>query len=731
MLRKYFFIPLLFFSHCLCFQLSGTNKNLLSDPHDKKQWEKEPLLEQVEEPTTCGEAPRPYYVTLRHIEGHGVGYNQGYTTLEGFFRTPNLDTWVPFLDLRYHFFNNGKPAANAGLGLRYLATSRIWGINGYYDYRKTNHQHYNQISIGLESLGNIWDFRINGYLPVGKKTSGLFHARFEEFKNHYLYIRGKQEFVMKGANAEVGAHVNRYKNAPLYFALGPYYLEGQGKAAWGGEVRASADLFGYFRLEASTSYDNVFKWIGQGQISLVIPFGKEKQIQSKKGHSCRDQLILAKRAIQRVDRYEIIPVDRKRKNSVAIDPLTGKPYIFWFVNNESHSDGTFESPFPTLQLAQNASSPNDVIYVFPGDGTDTGMNAGISLQNGQQLLGAGLAYSFPTQFGTIGVPAQAIGKPSIANINGNVVTVTDNNYIAGCNINGGSATGIIASNILSGLVIDNNIILASTGRLIDITGSGPVRLTNNQCMLTVSFQAIRCTISGGPMNAYVNGNTISNGGSYGIGFNYTSGSASSLTISNNVIQAAFEGIFVGMPGTVSIDQNRLLGSSYGIGFNLTSSSTGSYTVSNNSMDTIGIAAIYINSGGIGTHIDIFDNSINQVGNAVSGGVFTGSCLSITQNQISNYTSGINLSFNSPSCFIDIEANTFTSNVGFGVQIASSTAGANNCVRCINNNCPTGSGYQFTASNGAVMNLEPTSSNIGTVTTSGTSPVNAGTCSCQN
>ncbi len=104
------------------------------------------------QPTYHSQADRPHRITVRHIEPQGIGYNQGYTTLEGFFSLYNGSCdWVPFLDVRAHIFNNGKPAINAGLGTRYLTNRRVWGINSYYDYRNTNRQHYNQVAMGLES----------------------------------------------------------------------------------------------------------------------------------------------------------------------------------------------------------------------------------------------------------------------------------------------------------------------------------------------------------------------------------------------------------------------------------------------------------------------------------------------------------------------------------------------------------------------------------------------------
>ena len=47
---------------------------------------------------------------VRHTEARGVGYRDGYTTLEGFGIYDNNPSFMPFLDLRGHVFNNGKLA---------------------------------------------------------------------------------------------------------------------------------------------------------------------------------------------------------------------------------------------------------------------------------------------------------------------------------------------------------------------------------------------------------------------------------------------------------------------------------------------------------------------------------------------------------------------------------------------------------------------------------------------
>ncbi|HWT14739.1 MAG TPA: Ig-like domain-containing protein [Patescibacteria group bacterium] len=69
----------------------------------------------------------------------------------------------------------------------------------------------------------------------------------------------------------------------------------------------------------------------------------------------------------------------------------------WYVNNAAAAggDGTSATPFDTLVEAQTASLVNDTIFVYFGNGTSSGMSAGIVLKNGQRLLGEHLGLSMP------------------------------------------------------------------------------------------------------------------------------------------------------------------------------------------------------------------------------------------------------------------------------------------------------------------------------------------------
>ncbi len=425
-------------------------------------------------------------VSIRHIESKGLGYNQGYTTLEGFFVPLSaLNTrWVPFLDVRGHIFNNSKPAANAGIGLRYIE-SRVWGGNIYYDYRKTRERNYNQVSFGFESLGRYLDYRINGYFPVGKHKGSLSDASFDHFSGNSLYLARKQELALKGTNAEVGVHIAKVKGIDFYSALGPYYFANDTKHTFGGEFRIGMDVLNILRIEGNTSYDHLFKWIGQGQISLSYAFTPKKMSRKEKKGSCSFHGLVRDRAFQRVDKQEIIVVTTQKKKSVAINPLTGQPYTIWFVDNTSHSQGTHESPFNTLANAQAASGPNDIIAVLPGDGTDKGMNQGIVLQDGQKLWGMSVLHALPTTLGKITIKPLASQMPLLSNSGGDVVTGANSNDIEGLRIVQTASTsyGINILNKTGTYTVANNIISTTNSgcglSIQTINSLGTSQIVNN------------------------------------------------------------------------------------------------------------------------------------------------------------------------------------------------------------------------------------------------------------
>ncbi len=587
-----------------------------------------------------GELPsaRPIRMGARYTTPKGIGYTTGYSTLEAFISGQIRDAWLPFLDLRGHVFDNGKLGANGGLGVRYLSSSRVWGINGYYDYRNTKYQHYNQAAIGLESLGTTWDFRLNGYLPFGKKTSALRDTSFDRFQNHFMYLKSTRDVAFKGANFEAGAHLNRF-----FLGAGPYYLNGKGETAWGGQLRGSVDLFKeYIRIEGNVSYDSFFRWSGQGQIGINIPIGK------KMGSSCteRDRSLYS-RAVQRVDRNEIIPVGELYPRSLAINPATGQPYYFVFVDNTSSSLGTFESPYPSLAEAAANSSSGQIIYVFTGDGTSRNMNSGITLKSSQMFLGSATAQPISTTLGSIEIPPLTGALPVITNTSAApVITLSDNNLISGFYIENANGTGLSGTNITHLTASGNTIVggapAAGTGEAILLTNvSGQIEISHNlffqtnrmgvassavhialdstQCSanfesdkfyIVPNASAIDCLLvdltSTGSMSSVTIHNTTcrSNslfGSDSGFEFNLSnSSSISSIALSNSKTSYLGKGLYLnladsGSIGTVAVSQCEFIKGQDGINLSLVStSSIDQIQVSDTFFDSNGNSSIYGN-----------------------------------------------------------------------------------------------------------------------------------------
>ena len=243
-----------------------------------------------------------YY--LEHVEGRGLGYHKGYTTL-GAFTTFHKNTWKaldPFMDVKIHYFNNGKMAANAGAGVRFSSPhSWIFGAQGWYDFRQGRFGDFHQIGVGLEALGPLFDFRVNGYFPVGNT---IHHSRthvFDSFVGDYWATCQEIETAWRGLMIEWGLYLRKRpcNNYDLYLSAGPYYFKSHHTHAeiYGGKIRLDA-AYSYFNAALIGFYDQKNK--GRIQLQLTVWFPWNKSSVQKKD-CCQNPLIF-----QPMKRQEII-----------------------------------------------------------------------------------------------------------------------------------------------------------------------------------------------------------------------------------------------------------------------------------------------------------------------------------------------------------------------------------------------------------------------------------------
>lgn len=157
--------------------------------------------------------------------------------------------------------------------------------------------------------------------------------------------------------------------------------------------------------------------------------------------------------------------------------------VAWYVENTAAAggNGSFGIRFNTLAAAAAASLPGDTIFVFTGDGSETGQNSGITLKANQKLIGEGVAFAFA---GITIVPAGA-AAPLISNValagalDTPSVTLANNNEVAGLQVTTLAVNGNegILANAVTGFNIHDNSILntAREGiRLLSVNGTGSI-----------------------------------------------------------------------------------------------------------------------------------------------------------------------------------------------------------------------------------------------------------------
>ena len=535
--------------------------------------------------------PRMHHLSVSHRQGAGIGYSKGYTSLNAFFSIPSHEL-VPFFDFRAHVFNDGKWAANAGLGIRkLLCNSWILGGNAFYDYRHTSHTTFNQVGFGLELLGTKWDLHGNAYIPVGHNRRNYANF-FKGFEGHSAVFTRKYEFAFAGADILAGREFWSLHDSILRGAIGAYFLKGHfNQKAGGGLFKLTADINRYVHFEAQLSYDNIFKWRPQAELRVNIPIGKKVRL-NRCDLNRNKQDKLSFHMTSSVDRFEIIPKDHKKRKAIAQNPITGQPFYFIFVDNlRGHSDGSFENPFATLLEAQNGSQPNDVIYVFPGDGTTKGMNMGITLQQGQYFIGSSVALQASVKgIGPVIIPPQSIISPTISNTNAGGNTVTLPNGTGGYTISGFIIEAPNGSGIFGGSMT------AGPPQIDTVT------ITDNQ-FINVSQTSTTSSVFLGNITGIINiHNNVDNGN--GISITTATSGSSNIYVTKNIIACAGpttdQDIGVRSQGTQSmifIDGNNLSLADIGIAVLVTSSSITNIVTSNNNCTNvdIGIALSFTDS----------------------------------------------------------------------------------------------------------------------------------------
>lgn len=309
--------------------------------------------------------------TVRHDIGNGLGYEDSFTRLGVFlplWEEGNQRLW--FADLQPFVDNKGNFGANAGGGYRIYSSTldRVFGAYAYFDYRETDYNRFRQGTVGFDSLGNNIDFRGNLYIP--EDSAQRIDPRFA---GHYL-VTGFEE-AMPGGDIEAGVVLPELFETQSRLLGGFYYFNThEEKDARGWRVRIESHWTPEITTDVAFNQDSYFgstvtvglQWnmqptksgIGNNVLPNIRSFrrGDRRHITER----ARDRLA------EPTHRQPVIAV--RREDGIALNPANGNaPFNFLHVVPDAvGGNGTFESPFGSLEDALSTASPYDIVYTPSG-----------------------------------------------------------------------------------------------------------------------------------------------------------------------------------------------------------------------------------------------------------------------------------------------------------------------------------------------------------------------------
>lgn len=664
--------------------------------------------------------------SFRSDIGDGPGWAQGFQSLNGFVPfTFEPDRSLLFLNGRAIATNNGDFAFNAGAGGRIYSPEidRVFGASFWYDYDNSNYTNYDQWGVSLESLGKYMDFRLNAYIPsndnqytVGTRLNGNI-----SFIGNNIGIGTNRtvENALRGGDFEIGGGMPYFGDYGLRSYVGAYYFQAPGvESTVGFKYRSEILVTEDIQLSVGASSDKLFGQNVYGAVTYYFPDGRPSRILSRQP--------VRERLYTNVERNNRLNVYRRTLNETlkAINPATGTEYIVNHVDNRNPAgtgDGSVKNPFGSL--SDGSSNNADIVFVHHNNTVDgtvngtpilDGYDTGITLFDNQRLLGQGTEHLFTDlRFGVLTLPGNDGGPlPVITNPTGDVVTLANNNEVAGFQIGAASPDGPSGNGIFGDGITDFNInrnTFVNAGAAgISINGNGTGFVTDN--ILSDSGQAnisitnstgssltldvtdntaqtgqvgllLRGDGAGSDIDAVVANNTFNNNTNNGMEFSSVNGSVTTIAASNNVtnnngsngIQATADA------GTLNLALADTSSNSNGAnGLSLASMNGGILNIeaADNSFSLNTLNGLNANAdGGTINFLEFSNTTLNNntlfgaVLNADNGGVITGT---FDSNSVqNNLGGGLSSSLdNGSQLSMAFSTSQFNGNTGVGISLSA-------------------------------------------------------------
>lgn len=363
-----------------------------------------------------------------------------------------------FADMRGQFLSGGGAEGNWGLAYRHMAGDEyIVGINSFYDLKRSaNSNTFQQATLGFEFLSDLWDFRVNGYLPEGGSVEAVGATAVISGGN--LVVQNNEERAYGGFDIEVGMllwRMPKYFDSEIRGFAGAFSFDTDSPnavAVSGPRLRAELRAFDIphvaldSRLTFGVQYqhDDVRGSQTAGTIAIRMPFGRG---------GGRSRMSRLERRMT-----DVIVRDVDVVTQVTATPGGQEAALHATYEFEIGSTTVLDAETENLQSAV-AGATTDSVIIDGGSG-EIQLFAPIEVQDGQQLLGGGLAVKGADTGvrAVYGTPVTLRGMDNSQS----VILTADNSVISGFNTFGG-LHGISSElpggldNLVDVLIIGNNV----------------------------------------------------------------------------------------------------------------------------------------------------------------------------------------------------------------------------------------------------------------------------------
>ncbi len=444
----------------------------------------QPVQGDLLSPTTTGIPGRLWFET--NLADQGLGWSGTYFTIGGktrLFEDRFDGRWLLESQIHYNVSEGGGAFANIGVERVFSipAAEADVSFGLWYDYngdRKADFSHtFHQVGISGKIKKEKWDLLVNGYLPTGVQDYSYGDPLgLDCFVGNEIVIIPGIDSALSGFDVTLRTRPKQLAGVNGFLDIGGYgYNSDLIDSFGGGKIRLGFQGTRGMMVNLEVNQDDRFNTTGV--VGLGWVFGQNA------GGRGSEYAGLGRDLETSVRNDHIVVFNQDVV--LAMDPTTGAPYNVIHVDNNgdpAFEDGTAERPYTTLLAAQNLSAEGDVILINSGDGTDRNMDAGIQLQNNQRLWGNGQAILIPIQNGEFfELCTNPLGvTPTISNDGGfAVVTLADNNDVAGINIDAtGAEFGVFGNG--QGTSVRDNTISGANSHGIFLSGvTGDVNIARN------------------------------------------------------------------------------------------------------------------------------------------------------------------------------------------------------------------------------------------------------------